>query len=156
MQTAQNLLALWGRFKHHAIGRWFFSKLLGKMVPYSGTIHPEILLLEAGSAEVKLQDRRIVRNHLRSIHALALANLGEISTGLALHSVLPKTHRAILLSLQTTYLKKARGTLIAKSRCSVTDWPEDGKVEMHSKTFDSSDVVVSETKTVWKVSHHPS
>ena len=59
--------------------------------------------------------RRAVRNHLKSIHAIALANLGEFTTGLSLISLLDNKSNAILTKIEVVYLKKARGTLVSES-----------------------------------------
>ena len=80
-------------------------------IPYTGSIGAEVLELSPGTVKIKLPDRRSVRNHLNSIHALALMNLGEMTTGMALYSTLPKGLRIILVHLEIDYHKKARGTL---------------------------------------------
>ena len=105
----------WPRVKGSALLRHIFSRSLGYLIPYTGTISPHITMLEKGQAQVLLKPHRRILNHLGSIHALALANLGEFCTGLVLHFSLPSNHRAILTHLQVEYLKKARGPITAKA-----------------------------------------
>lgn len=94
-------------------GRMVFSRLVGRMAPYTGSIHANVTVLRAGYAEVEMQDRRGVRNHLDCIHAVALANLAELGGNLALAYSLPDDARFIVSGMEIEYMKKARGRITA-------------------------------------------
>jgi len=94
-------------------GRVLFSRLAGRMAPYTGSIRANVTVLRAGYAEVEMQDRRGVRNHLDCIHAVALANLAELAGNLALAYSLPDDARFIVSGMEIEYMKKARGRITA-------------------------------------------
>ncbi len=94
-------------------GKALFSRLIGRMAPYSSTIHAHVTVLRSGYAEVVLHDRRAVRNHLDCVHAIALANLAELAGTVALAYSLPDDGRFIVSGLEIEYTKKARGTISA-------------------------------------------
>ena len=114
-----NILSIWNRLHALPGGKWLFSRILGKKIPYSGSMHALVEELEVGHAKVSLSDKRRVRNHLRSIHAVALMNLCELTSGLAMVAGLPPTLRGILVGFRIEYLKKARGKITGEARCVI-------------------------------------
>lgn len=143
---------LWNRLQGLPGGKAVFSRILSSLVPYTGTISPEILELGGGFARVRMRDRKRVRNHLRSIHALAIANLGELASGLSMYSDLPDGLRGIITGLSTEYLKKARGTLTAECRTPPLQPGEDRQLELVSEVKDASGSVVARVTATWKIS----
>lgn len=136
-------------------GRWLFSRLLGRVVPYTGTLGACVEQLEPGYCRVRLSDRHRLRNHLRSIHAMALANLGEMVTGLALLNSLPDQARGILTGFQVDYLRKARGTLRAESRCNIPPDNTERDVELTGEIRDAGGEMVARCRARWRIGPEP-
>jgi len=109
----------WNRLSVLPGGKRVFDKLLGRMVPYTGSIDPHVEEMRAGYSRVSLEDRRAVRNHLRSVHAIALVNLAELAANLALIGGLPPGARMIITGISIDYLKKARGRITAECQVDV-------------------------------------
>lgn len=113
-ESSRNVLRVaWDVLSGVPGGKAVFSRLVGRAAPYSSTIHASVTVLRAGYAEVTMHDRRAVRNHLDCVHAIALANLGELAGNIALAYSLPDDARFIVSGMEVEYLKKARGTIVA-------------------------------------------
>lgn len=124
-------------------GRRLFSRLLGAAIPYTGSLGAEVAALEPGYARVLLRDRRAVRNHLRSIHAIALCNLAELTGNLALVYSLPDDSRFIVTALSIDYKKKARGVITGECRCTPPATAAKQAYELFVSLTDSSGAVVA-------------
>lgn len=107
--------------------------------------------LQPGYARVELPDRRGVQNHLDSIHALALANLGELTSGLALNSGLPAHIRGIVTRISIDYFKKARGRITAESHVSLPPLTDGMDLEVHSEMTDREGNLVARTCVRWRL-----
>ena len=146
------LRASWARLARLPGGRWLFSRLLGFRVPYTGSIRPRVLEFGEGRVRVRLRDRRRVRNHLGSVHAIALANLGELASGLALIEGLDADTRAILVGIDVRYHKKARGSLIAEARCEPAPVSGDVDRAVAASIYDAEGDVVATVEALWRLS----
>ncbi len=149
------LLARWRRLSALPGGRRLFSRLLGRMVPYTGTIRPQVLELSVGYARLAMRDRRQVRNHLGSIHAVALVNLAEAASGLAFNVSLPEDARSILTGLSIEYLKKARGRLTAESTSPIPESSEEREYEIEVVIHDEAGDLVARAEARWRVGPRP-
>jgi len=141
----------WQRLSCWPGGKWLFSRVLGLTVPYTGKLGSRVQTLVPGYCVVILCDRRKVRNHLRSIHAMALANLGEMVTGLALLNSLPDRTRGILTGFSISYLKKARGTLTAECRCEIPNSGDTCELTLTGIIHDTAGDTVATAEARWLI-----
>jgi len=147
-----HVLSLWQRWGKTAFGRRLYSWILGYMVPYSGSIRPLVVQLEPGFARIELRDRHSLRNHLHSIHAIALANMGELASGLAMIAALPDDVKAIVTRLEIDYLKKARGRLTATGTANLPSEVSETVTQLvHTEIMDETGDVVARLDVHWQL-----
>ncbi|MEO8999529.1 MAG: hotdog fold domain-containing protein [Rhodanobacter sp.] len=106
-----SVLSLYHRITRWPAGHWIFSRLVCFKAPYFATIAPRFVALEPGRCEVRIRDRRRVRNHIGTVHAIALCNLAELGAGVMTDATIPADMRWIPKGMTVEYLKKAVGTL---------------------------------------------
>ncbi len=143
---------LWEKLSGLPGGRTAFSKAIGLIAPYTGTIRPHVAELREGYCRVEMEDRRRVRNHLNSIHAMALTNLSEVTSGLAVVYSLPDEMRGILTGFEIEYVKKARGRLSAEADVVLPSLDgEQKEFEVPVTTRDDAQEVVTRATAKWLV-----
>lgn len=148
-ELGQRLLRTWQRLTAKPGGAWLFNRLLARLVPYSGSVHPQVLALEPGRAVVRMRDRRALRNHLRSVHAIALANLGELASGLAAAAALPAGVRGIPTTITIEYQRKARGTITAVGHAEIPRVDDVAECDVSAELSNEAGELVALVRVHW-------
>ncbi len=110
-------LKMYNALSHYPLGKWIYSRLLCLTAPYFSTIRPRFIELRPGYGEIMIRNRRSVRNHLGSVHAIAMCNLCELIGGLTLDASIPGHLRWIPGGMEVQYLKIAKSDLTGT--CSI-------------------------------------
>ena len=141
----------WARCRALPLGNRVFSRIVGRMAPYTGSIGCTVLELSDGHSKVELRDRKAVRNHLNCVHAVALINLGEVATGLAVMHAIDGRGRGIVTELRMQYFKKSRGTITATCDVPVPVEPGQHDLEVVGELHNAEGELVAKAFATWKV-----
>ena len=69
--------------------------------------------MQSNTASVSMSQRWAVQNHIKTVHAIALCNLVEMTMGLVAETSIPPHLRWLPSGMDVNYLKKATGELTA-------------------------------------------
>ena len=95
-----------------------WSKAFGRIVPMVGTANIRYLEVDQHHVVVRIENQRNMQNHIKGVHAAAMALLAETATGFLTGLHVPD-HRILLIkSLHVDYLKVAQGGLTATASLS--------------------------------------
>ena len=145
------ILRRWRQLSRRPFGKLLFSLGVGRMARYTGTIRPRVQELRPGFARIRMSDRPAVRNHLKSVHAIALMNLAEVTSGLAMLAGMRDDARAIITNLAIEYKKKARGTLEAECTTTPPDTSERREYALEAIVRDTAGEEVARATARWLV-----
>ena len=106
---------LYNKVKDWPFGKRIFSIAFSLFAPYFTTIAPMVSHLAPGKAIVSMQQRWIVQNHIKTVHAIAVCNLVEMAMGLVTESSIPSHLRWLPMGMSVNYKLKATGKLTAES-----------------------------------------
>lgn len=143
LETRGNLIRdSWDRLSRVPGGRTLFSRLVGRAAPYTATMGARVTELGRGRARTEMTDRKKVRNHLDCVHAIALANLAELTGNIAVAYTLPDDARFIVAGMNIEYVQKARGTIHGYAECPLFETNERVEVPIEvTLTNDRGEVV---------------
>lgn len=123
--------------------------------PYFATLPARFVVLDTGRAEVGLRNRRKVRNHLGTVHAIAMANLCELAAGTMMEVTVPAGIRWIPRGMRIRYLAKATTDLVAVATLPDIDWGHDQDVACSVEVRDTRGTVVLDGDILMYVSRRP-
>lgn len=94
---------------------WLLNRLLWKMIPFNSPHRLEILKVTDDAITIRLPCRRVNMNHIKGLHACALATLCEYTCGLQLMNMLDASaYRILLQKLEMEYLFQAKQSVTAE------------------------------------------
>ncbi|EOR05130.1 DUF4442 domain-containing protein [Acinetobacter genomosp. 15BJ] len=95
-----------------------WSKAFGRVVPMVGTANIRYLEVDKDHVTVRIENQRNMQNHIKGVHAAAMALLSETATGFLTGLHVPDDRILLIKSLHVDYLKVAQGGLTATAALS--------------------------------------
>lgn len=96
-----------------------WSKAFGRIVPMVGTANIRYLEVDQHHVKVRLENQRNMQNHIKGLHAAAMALLAETATGFLTGLHVPDDRILLIKSLHVDYLKVVQGGLTATAQLSL-------------------------------------
>ncbi|MBU2978680.1 hotdog fold domain-containing protein [Alteromonas sp. C1M14] len=153
--TDNYLLKIYQKFLKLPFGRKLFSWYSARRAPYFSTISPLITTLKPNQCEVTLRKRKIVQNHIGTVHVIAICNGLEMAMGFMCEASIPKHLRWIPKGMTVKYPAKAATDIRCVATVPSDAW-KPGDLNVDVKAYDlKGNVVVEGAITIW-VSQKPS
>lgn len=140
------------------LGGEVFSSIIYFFAPYSTnigcTVQDITLKDQILSSTITMEDRPWLRNPFGSIHAIALANLGELTSGLCLTSAMQHIPlKGIPIKINIEYYKKARGRITGCCKIPMATLASITATEYTVETIltDSKGVEVAKSFITWSL-----
>mgnify|MGYP003387319764 CR=1 FL=1 len=143
------------------VSRMAVENILKLAIPFNAPHRFHIVKLEKTEVQIELPNFKLNHNHVKGIHACAIATLGEFCAGLTLARNLGLSrYRLILAELEVKYHLQGRTTLTGKAKLSPekldalkTQLGSTEKVlfEHHTAVENAHGERVADVRTVWQL-----
>jgi acyl-coenzyme A thioesterase PaaI-like protein len=131
-------------------GRTVFSVLFARKAPYFRSIRPRFRDVRPHRAELVVADRRRVRNHIGTVHVIAICNGLEAAMGALAEATVPAGKRWIPKGMRVDYVGKARSDVVCVAETEPADWERGPDVPVRvSATRDDGILVVTGVIDLW-------
>lgn len=137
-----------------SIKTFVLSKMLGRLVPMVGNAGIRYEEVTANRVICTLRNHRGMQNHIKGLHAAAMALLAETATGFAVGVNIPDDKILLIKSLHVDYKRVAKGdlkavaTLTEAQREQILTEPK-GEVLVACTVTDSSGEEPIQTQMLW-------
>lgn len=138
------------------VGERLFSFAFSQVAPYFWSIRPRFTVIEPHHAEVVVPKRRGVKNHLGTVHAIALCNGLEAAMGVLAEATIPADKRWIPKGMEVAYTAKATSDITCHADTDPVQWSDEalpdagGEVPVRVKGVrDDGTVVIEGVIRLW-------
>ncbi len=108
--------------RHSTVIRWWLNVLLPWTIPFNGPHGFNVRPMPEGGIEVGVPYWRVNRNHIRGIHACAIATAAEMCSGLSVLELLdPQKYRLIMRKITMEYFFQAKQAAMATCKPSAAE-----------------------------------
>ncbi len=131
-----------------------WSKAFGQVVPMVGTANIRYLDVSPSQVVVRIENRRNMQNHIKGVHAAAMALLAETATGFVTGLNVPDDRIVLIKSLHIDYLKVAKGGLTATATLNAEQQQfianqTKGELEIPVTVVDDSGTSPIQCRMIW-------
>ena len=157
-----HLQQLFQRAKSSKLARYALNRALSNLVPFNRSHRIEISKVGDSWVQVSIPYARQNLNHLKGLHACALATACEFSTGVCLFMQLdPATYRLIMRSLEIDYFYQGKTDALAT--CQLTpEWiaervqqplshQQEILVTTEAEAFDDQQPLLCRARISWQI-----
>jgi acyl-coenzyme A thioesterase PaaI-like protein len=121
------VLSMWKRLNGipvlgPVVGSRAFSFAFTQRAPYFGSIHPRFTEIRPHRAELVIPKRRGVKNHIGTVHAIALCNGLEAAMGALAEATIPSDKRWIPKGMEVSYTAKATSDITCIAETDPEQW----------------------------------
>lgn len=135
------LLEIYNKWHKYSFGNRLFSWFFARWAPYFQTIKPYVVELRPGYCEVLIKKRKIVENHIGTVHVIAICNGLEMAMGAVSEASIPAHLRWIPKGMSLDYTAKAGTDIRCVADLADLVWDE-GDFLVPVTAYDANNVVV--------------
>ena len=95
------------------VGNWATSFALGRVVPLVGTAGLRYEEITPERVVVRIRNQRKVQNHIKGVHAAAMALLAETATGFCVGMNVPDDKLPLIKTMKIDYVRRSQGDMVA-------------------------------------------
>ncbi|MCJ8168052.1 DUF4442 domain-containing protein [Atopomonas sediminilitoris] len=142
----------------HKLPTSWYSPLItwvfGSNVKFAGTAKIKIHELTHERSVMSIGNRRKVQNHIKGVHAAAMALVAESATGFSVGMNVPDDKLPVIKTLKVDYLKRATGALTATATLTpeqihAIHTQDKGEVQVNIKVVDEAGIEPIQCEMLW-------
>lgn len=127
---------------------------LRRAVPFTGTAGLDFVALTPERSEIRVANRKPVQNHIRGVHAAAMALVAETATGMVVGMNVRDDCLPLCKSLQVQFKKRATGGLTATAHLTAAQRAtmardDKGEVTVAVTVTDEAGIEPIQCEFVW-------